>query len=804
MKEAKLKRLLKNKYEVMKKILLLLLLITGFSNAQIVNIPDPNFKALLLEANDVNYTAGGLVIDTNNDGEIQLSEAQTITSLGVSGNNIEDVTGITSFSNLLSLYFSSTSITTINIPNFQDLNTLTFNNNSILNSINASGAVNLITLNFQNNPQLNAINVSNCISLNGFFSPNSNLTSLNLSGCTSIGVINLELNNFTTIDVSGLTNLQYLYLNGNQLSSINVTGCTNLLSVECMSNQLTTLNFHDLPNLASIRANGNLISSFEMYSLPNLSWIEVTNNPLQNVDVSNLPSLTYLDFGSTIPIEWLNIKNGVYTDIMLSNPNSIIHNICVDESEINELITAPFTLTNPPTTYCTFTLGGNYNTISGTVTFDQNSDGCNVNDLPKPYLKIDMNDGTSIPKIAYTNNNGNYNFYTLTGSFILTPQIENQSWFNFSPTSSTISFANNNNNTSVQNFCLSPIGVHNDVEVTIVPILVARPGFDATYQIIYRNKGNQALSGTVQLSYEDDVLDLVSSTQSPDVQTTGSLTWNYTNLLPFEVRTVSIVMNVNSPMETPAVNIGDQLDFTATINPISGDETPLDNVFGLKQIVVGSFDPNDKICLEGNVVSTSKIGDYLHYNINFENTGTFPATFVVVKDMIDTTKFDISTLQVLHASHPMETRIAGNKVEFIFEDINLGSNQHGNVVFKIKTKSTLVEGNTVTNNANIYFDYNFPIETNTTSTTFQTLSNGEFPIDSSVVIAPNPTKNNVNINCNNTIKSIQLFDVQGRVLFTQLTNDSESSIDVATCTSGIYLVKVITENGTTIEKIIKE
>jgi hypothetical protein len=175
-----------------------------------------------------------------------------------------------------------------------------------------------------------------------------------------------------------------------------------------------------------------------------------------------------------------------------------------------------------------------------------------------------------------------------------------------------------------------------------------------------------------------------------------------------------------------------------------------------------------------------------------------------VKDMIDTTKFDISTLQVLHASHPMETRIAGNKVEFIFDDINLGSNQHGNVVFKIKTKSTLVEGNTVTNNANIYFDYNFPIETNTTFTTFQTLSNGEFPIDSSVVIAPNPTKNNVNINCNNTIKSIQLFDVQGRVLMTQLANDSEFTIDIFNYTNGIYFVKVITENGTTIEKIIKE
>ena len=786
----------------MKKILLLLLLVTGFSNAQIVNIPDPNFKTLLLEANDVNYTAGGSVIDTNNDGEIQLSEAQAIISLGVTGSNIVDVTGITSFSNLVSLYFANTSIVEISIPNFQELNSLTFNNNSALNSVNASGAVNLTELNIQNNPQLSSMNLANCTTLDGFYCLSGNLSSLNLSGCTSIGIINVELNNFTTIDLSGLTSLQYLYLSGNQLNSINVAGCNSLLAIECMTNQLTALDFHDLPSLASIRANGNLISSFEMYSLPNLSWIDVSNNPLYNVDISGLPSLTYLEFGSSQPIEWMNTKNGVFTDIMLSNPGSVIHNICVDEVELNGLNSAPFTFTNPPTTYCTFTPGGNYNTITGTVTFDQNGDGCDVNDLPKQFLKINMNDGSSIPKVTFTNSNGNYNFYTLTGSFTLTPQIENPSWFSFSPSSATIPFATLNN-TATQNFCLSPVGVHNDVEVVIVPNN-ARPGFDANYQIIYKNKGNQSLSGTVQFTYEDDVLDYVSATQSPDVQTTGSLTWNYTDLLPFEVRTVSIVMNVNSPMETPAVNIGDQLDFTATINPISGDETPLDNVFGLKQIVVGSFDPNDKTCLEGNVVSTSKIGDYLHYNINFENTGTFPATFVVVKDMIDAAKFDVSTLQVLNASHPMETRVAGNKVEFIFDDINLGPNQHGSVVFKIKTKSTLVEGNTVTNNANIYFDYNFPIETNTTSTTFQTLSNGEFPTDYSVLIAPNPTKNNVNINCNSNIQSIQLFDVQGRILMTQLANNSQSTVDVSNYTNGIYFVKVTTEIGALIERIIKE
>ncbi len=57
-----------------------------------------------------------------------------------------------------------------------------------------------------------------------------------------------------------------------------------------------------------------------------------------------------------------------------------------------------------------------------------------------------------------------------------------------------------------------------------------------------------------------------------------------------------------------------------------------------------------------------------------------------------------------------------NKVEFIFENINLpfdDANNDGFVAFKIKTKSSLVLGDTFSNSANIYFDYNFPIVTNT-------------------------------------------------------------------------------------------
>ena len=90
----------------------------------------------------------------------------------------------------------------------------------------------------------------------------------------------------------------------------------------------------------------------------------------------------------------------------------------------------------------------------------------------------------------------------------------------------------------------------------MIPILGARPGFDAKYELKYRNTGNQVMSGAVSIAYDDAVLDFVHSSTTPDSQATGNLSWNYTNLLPFETRTIAVILNANSPMETPAAQCG--------------------------------------------------------------------------------------------------------------------------------------------------------------------------------------------------------------------------------------------------------
>jgi hypothetical protein len=204
----------------------------------------------------------------------------------------------------------------------------------------------------------------------------------------------------------------------------------------------------------------------------------------------------------------------------------------------------------------------------------------------------------------------------------------------------------------------------------------------------------------------------------------------------------------------------------------------------------------------------------LHYIVNFENTGTYEAENIVVKIAVDESKYDISSLQLLNSSHSSQTVIHGNIVEFVFAKIHLASSSasknknpvggHGNILFKIKTVDNLFKGDEVDKTANIFFDYNAPIETNKAETVFESLGNKDFEVDKSIALYPNPAKGNVNISSDNAIKSIELFDVQGRLLQTSIENNNTAKFDVSTNPNGLYFVRITTEKGTKVEKLIKE
>ncbi|WP_329805743.1 DUF7619 domain-containing protein [Flavobacterium facile] len=446
-----------------------------------------------------------------------------------------------------------------------------------------------------------------------------------------------------------------------------------------------------------------------------------------------------------------------------------------------------------------------YNSIEGTARFDVNNN-CDINDIVVPNLKLKINNSTD--NQFYTNLEGYYKIYTpfQNNTLEAVGLAENNTFFNINPTTTTINFSGFNS-TQIQNFCVSPNGLHNDVEIVVIPIIDARPGFNNLYKIIYKNKGNSTISGSLQFNYNDNINDYISSSIPPTLQSFGSLEWTYNNLVPFESRSIMVTLNLNTPIETPAVNGGDLINFIGIILPLAGDENSNDNTFTLSQLVVNSFDPNDKICLQGNLVEANRIGNYVTYKIRFKNNGTSKAQNIVIKDNIDPNKFDIESIITLDASHNYRKLITStNNLEYHFENINLpydNANNDGYVVFKIKTKSTLVAGDTFSNLANIYFDYNSPIVTNNYTTTIQnTLGLQENELLNTISVYPNPVKDMLHFQTKEKVLKVEIYDVAGRIVSSK--SIIENKINLSELKAGNYFLKLYTEKGIMHTKIIKE
>jgi uncharacterized repeat protein (TIGR01451 family) len=791
-----------------------------------------NLQTLNCSSNDLTYL--NILGLTNlqtlhcNNNQISILNMQGLTNLqtlhcesnGLANLNVQGLT------NLQTLYCNSNQLPTLNIQVLTSLQILHCNSNR-LTALNLQGLTNLQTLNGNNN-LFTALDAQGLTNLQYLYCNSNSLSSLNVQGLTNLQTLHCWGNQLTTLNAQGLTSLQALWCNNNRLTSLNVQGCANLLSLGCNNNQLTTLDVQGLVSLQYLHCFENQLTSLSVQDLTNLQILYCNNNQLTSLNMRNLTNLLRLDCQynqlTTLDVQgFTNLQNIQCQDNQLTtlfiknlvnesidfyhNPN--IAYICCDESEITSIqnIATSFSYPNCNiNSYCSFAPGGAFYTLHGQNILDINNNGCAANDSAYTNLKYTINGGVN-SGVFIASASGSYTMPLQIGSYIITPVFENTTYFTASPSSLSLNLPQDSLNLN-QNFCITPNGTHHDVELTIIPVTPARPGFDATYQIVYKNKGTAVESDSISFRFDDARVDFVSASVAPSSQRTNFLVWQYSNLQPFETRTITVTLNVNSPMETPAVNAGDVLVVQAVAYPLTTDEIPSDNGFGMRQIVVGSLDPNDKTCLEGDKITPDMIGQYLHYVIRFENTGTYAAENIVVHDMIDAIKFDMASLQMTKASHDCRTRIKGNKVEFIFENINLpftAPDKYGFVAFKIKTKPNLVLSDAVTNQADIFFDYNFPIRTNTASTEVVAALNpseGGKPNSIVVDIVPNPVTDILNLKTDILIQKAEVYDNLGRLV--QASGIDNNTINISTLPNGLYFIKLYAKEGVSMQKVVKE
>lgn len=146
--------------------------------------------------------------------------------------------------------------------------------------------------------------------------------------------------------------------------------------------------------------------------------------------------------------------------------------------------------------------------------------------------------------------------------------------------------------------------------------------------------------------------------------------------------------------------------------------------------IVGSYDPNDKLAVPvgyqtPHYIEPSTTED-IEYTIRFQNTGTDTAFTVVVKDTISS-QLDLMSLNTMGISHGyIFSTEPGGVAVWTFPNINLpdsGTNSvlsNGFITYNIRQNAGLAEGTQILNKADIYFDMNPAIVTNTYHHTIKT------------------------------------------------------------------------------------
>lgn len=434
------------------------------------------------------------------------------------------------------------------------------------------------------------------------------------------------------------------------------------------------------------------------------------------------------------------------------------------------------------------------NEINGYINYDESANACTTDSEPVNNILIQTTNGTeTISTISLTN--GFFSLFPEDGNFSTTVISELPDYYTVNPESIDSNFSGIGNVDSV-NFCVEPNQVINDLNISVIPVTPeARPGFNTIYRIVYSNAGTVDLDGTVTLGYDNAKLNFLNASETANSQTANTLGFDFSNLVPFETRSIDLEFNIFSP---PTVNLGDILSFTANIDPFIGDYTEEDNVFSFNQAIIGSFDPNDITVLEGDEIFVEEKGDYLHYVIRFQNTGTASAIQVKVDNTLDT-KLNWNTFQLLSTSHNVEVEIRnGNEVSYTFNGIYLPDstsdeeNSHGFISYKIKPRANVELGDVFTSVADIYFDFNPAIVTNIVNTEIvEPLSINDFE-NPSYLIYPNPTKDFITITSHSNLNIVNIRDINGRLIktFSSETQDFQNQLDVSALTSGLYFLEL--------------
>ncbi|WP_186280181.1 DUF7619 domain-containing protein [Fluviicola chungangensis] len=473
-----------------------------------------------------------------------------------------------------------------------------------------------------------------------------------------------------------------------------------------------------------------------------------------------------------------------------------------------------------------------YCTIEGDVYVDANAD-C-VHDSGENGVENIMIHCSGFG-YTFTDANGHYSFQVPTGTYTISEQVDQ--YYPLSPCQSNsvaVSVVAASGCNTVVDFANSINPLHDLKIVTVNATLPPIPGNNYQQKMIVKNEGTITESG-IQVGYaHDGQLNFVNATSPGFVQLNPgtypnaySIQSGFPSLNPSG--THMMLLNYAVPTTIPLGTAVEFNDTVANMAPIATswltDNTPWNNVNAYQTFVIGSYDPNYK---EVSPRGTGAAGlvpletKEFDYTIHFQNEGTYFAQNIVVTDQLDT-DLDWTTFKPGYSEYEYTTTMSETGlVTFTFANIHLPwKSAYGDALssalvhYSIQRKTTGTVGTEFTNNANIYFDYNAPITTNTTINTLdepagidEVQSNTD---NITVDLYPVPANDQLTIRVNNITKSeaatVSIIDLMGNVVLSEQVDLGEGSTmvtqNLSRLMSGTYLTRVQFENGSSVvSKII--
>lgn len=222
----------------------------------------------------------------------------------------------------------------------------------------------------------------------------------------------------------------------------------------------------------------------------------------------------------------------------------------------------------------------------------------------------------------------------------------------------------------------------------------------------------------------------------------------------------------------------------------------------LLQTVVAAYDPNDKQCSPEAFNATTA---FLDYHIRFQNLGNDSAVNVFIVDSINR-QLPLQFLRVTANSHPgsynLNYRLQGHAVIWEFRNIMLApkavagdDGSSGFVRFRAGMRSGLKQGDTISNKAYIFFDFQPAVITNTTRTGFNNGSVSGGIREQALHLWPNPSGSADELQLSvppYTLRRYEVYTADGRLWqqYALPAGTQQWRIPVVLWPAGAYVIRV--------------